>query len=422
MKHYKYKIVAFCAVIIFTVPWLINKYPRSIDFIDSIFSYIDNNYATVFLRDSVTVNQLKNKYENVSNGKPRIKILLVPGHEPSFGGTEYKNLKERELNTELVLSLEDFLKRNGHYEVIVTRNNNSWNKVFQDFFSSNWDSIISFFKENKDEMSRLVNNGEVSKIVNGISHNSAPQSVALRLYGINKWANDNDIDIVLHIHFNDYPRNNIKAEGNYSGFSIYVPEKQYSNSTTTRVIADSIFKRLAKYNAISDLPKEKAGITEDQDLIAIGSYNTLDAPSMLIEYGYIYESQFVDKDTRDIILKDFAFQTYLGIQDFFGGSNDISLVYDTLVLPYSWKNNLSKNSNYKEDILALQTSFIIEGIYSGNGEIDNECPRTGKFGKCTASALNKFQQKYGIKGETGIVGEQTRNILNNRYSLRLNNL
>ena len=37
------------------------------------------------------------------------------------------------------------------------------------------------------------------------------------------------------------------------------------------------------------------GVVEDQELIAIGSFNTLNPIGLLIEYGYIYESQFYNK-------------------------------------------------------------------------------------------------------------------------------
>src|SRR6185436_8364106 len=136
---------------------------------------------------------------------------------------------------------------------------------------------------------RLLGNGTVSKVKDGVIHNSAPPNVALRLFGINKWVNENKVDLAIHVHFNDYPRRNRSIAGEYSGFSIYVPEKQYVNSTTTLAIADSVFNRLDKYNPVSDFPKEDDGIVEEQELIAIGANDTLSAPSMLIEYGYIYE-------------------------------------------------------------------------------------------------------------------------------------
>ena len=419
MKHYKYSIIAFSAVILLGVPWLINTYPRSILYIDQAFKYVGNNIATVFLNKSITLTQLHDKYNAVSNVTPKVRILLVPGHEPNFGGTEYQNLKERDMNVDLALYLKDFFKMNNHYDIVVSRNKTGWNADLQRYFDGHWNEIMSFIKANKGEMLRQVNNGTVMKVRDGVMHNTAPQNVGIRLFGINKWVNENNIDIAIHIHFNDYPRKNIGTPGKYSGFAIYVPEKQFSNSTTTREVANAVFRRLAKYNAISDLPKEDSGVIEEQNLIAIGSYNTLDAPSMLIEYGYIYETQFNDPDIRESILKDLAFQTYLGIQDFFGSGNDVSLAYDTLVLPHLWNENLNKNSTDKNAVLALQTALLLEGTYPGMGKSKNDCPRTGRFGPCTQDALSTFQNKYKIKNERNIVGDETKKVLNRLYSLQI---
>ena len=401
------------------MPWLVSSYPESARFIDRAFTYVGDNYAAVFLKESITVNQLHQKYNTAGWSNAKVRVLVVPGHEPNYGGTEYKNIKERNLNVELAKDLVGFLKGNNHYEVILARDENQWNVDLKKYFDEHWSSIVAFLKESKTEMLRQVNKGTVSVKTDGVQHNYAPKDVALRLFGINKWSNENKIDLAIHIHFNDNPRYPLSQPGEYSGFSIYVPEKQYSNSTTTKIIADAVFKRLEKYNAVSNLPKESEGVTEDQDLIAIGTFNTLDAPSMLIEYGYIYEPKFSEKKVRDVILKDLAFQTYLGIQDFFGGPNDVSLAYDTLMLPYNWKENISKSSTNKDDVLALQTALVLEGLYPGNGKSKNDCPITGKFGACTTEALNNFQIKYGITGEKGIVGEQTKNKLNREYSLKL---
>ena len=418
MKHYKHLFAAYFAVVLIGIPWLLNTYPQSMAFIDKVFYFAQSNIAAVFSHNSITVKQLQEKYD-AGPSQQKIRIMLVPGHEPSFGGAEFGDLKEREMTVELAKDLEKLLKNNPHYEVVVSRDEKMWNPDLQNYFNQHWNDIIAFFNDRKEEMLKLVNNGSVAKINNGLNHNAAPQDVALRLYGINKWVNDNKIDIAIHIHFNDYPRKNHKIAGEYSGFSIYVPERQYPNSTTTMVIANSVFKRLAKYNATSNLPNEKSGVIEEQDLIAIGSYNTVDAPSMLIEYGYLYEPQFVDEKIRETTFQDLAFQTYLGLQDFFGGPNDVSLAYDTLMLPHDWKLNLNKDNASAGDVLALQSALLLEGLYPPQNKTKNDCPRSGKFGPCTENALSNFQKKYGIKGENDMVGTQTKKLLNTKYSFQL---
>ena len=424
MKHYKNAIIAFIAFVVLGVPWIISVYPQSTKFVDDIFSYVGNNYTAVFLRQAITVTQLHTKYEAVSNrlysnSQPKVRIMIVAGHEPDFGGTEFGDLREREMTVDLANELKTFFDHNPHYEAIVSRDKQSWNPKLEKYFKENWDSIISFIKENREEMVHSINNGSVKKPREGVMHNSASKNVAIRLYGINKWNNENKIDIAIHIHFNDYPRSNRSKAGEYNGFAIYVPEKQFSNSATTRDIADAVFKRLSKYNAKSNLPIEDDGIVEEQELIAIGSHNTLDAPSMLIEYGYIYEPQFTDATVRKLVIKDLAFQTYLGIQDFFGSGNDFSLAYDTLILPHKWNNNIDKNNADKKEVIALQSALILEGVYPPKNISKNDCPRSGRFGPCTIDALTTFQNKFGIKGESGVVGEQTKKVLNDQYSVEV---
>ena len=410
--------IVFCIglVLFFVALSFFILHPQGVHNVFETLGNFSKNIAAVFFRESITATQLREKYSLANRENTKLRILVVPGHEPNYGGAEYKNLKERDLNVELAGYLEGFLKENYRYDVVLSRDGNNWNPKLAQYFDENSGRIEAFKNENQDNMLYLINNGSLVKIDNNIKHNSAPQEVALRLFGINMWANENNISIIVHIHFNDYPRKNVSIPGQYSGFSIYVPEKQYSNSTTTRIIAGTVYKRLAKYSPVSNMPKEDIGVVEEQDLIAIGSYNTLDAPSLLIEYDYIYESQFADPKTRGPVLKDLAFQTYLGIQDFFGNQNSV-YKYDTLVLPHLWDSSLTEETAEKGDILALQTALIIDGAYPPKGRSKNDCPRTGNFGDCTLEALEIFQNKYKISGEEDVVGKKTREILNGLYSI-----
>lgn len=418
MKYHKHTIVSVIIFVLFLTPWLLDNFPKTMKYIDMVFEYT-NNFSAAVIRETITITQLRDKYVKAPVNPAKVKILIVPGHEPDFGGAEFGSLKEREMTLELSGYLKEFFEKNEHYEIYVARNDFGWDTNIKKYFDTNWQGIKDFVSESKHEMLRMVNNGVITKLSETVEHNSAPKNVAYRLYGINKWANENKIDIVIHLHFNDYPRTNHKVAGKYSGFSIYVPEKQYSNSTTTRAIANSVFKRIAKYNAVSNLPIEESGIIEEQELIAIGSNNTLDSPSMLIEYGYIYETQFADKEVRSRNLKDLAFQTYLGVQDFFGAGNDVSLVYDTFMLPYKWEGDITKETIDREAVLALQTALVLEDVYPPKNRSKNDCPRSGKFGPCTINALGEFQRINGIKNEKDKVGEETKKVLNNKYSVQI---
>ncbi len=217
------------------------------------------------------------------------------------------------------------------------------------------------------------------------------------------------IDLLIHVHFNDHPRHSTRVAGSYSGHAIYVPERQYSNSRTSRAIADTIHARIAQHYPTSDLEAEKDGIIEDQELIAIGRYNTLDPASIIIEYGYIYESQFYTHEVASIVLDDLAYQTYLGIKDALLGTVDTKVRSMTLVdsLFDSWSD-----LPLPRQTLSLQAALSVTGVYPPEERSKNDCPINGTFGLCTKTALAQFQEQHGIHDEHGRVGRKTAHALN----------
>ncbi|MFA6315318.1 MAG: N-acetylmuramoyl-L-alanine amidase [Candidatus Paceibacterota bacterium] len=422
MRHY---LVTLFAVIVFVFPWFAMSYPAQTHSFLNELRTIGNQLASVILsHNPKTVDAIRSRY---NGDKPfssrsqakKVRILLVPGHEPNYGGAEFGSLKERNMTVELAADLRDYISKNDRYEIFVSRDHDSWQPIFADYFKTHADAINVWQKAHKEEIINLARLGEYKRTTPAVFHNEAPTDVALRLYGIDKWSNENDIDIILHIHFNDYRRPSWTASGVYSGFSIYVPEKQYFNSTTTNVLAQTIFKRLEKYNAVSDLPGEKTGIIEDQDLIAVGSYNSVNAASMLIEYGYIYEPQFADETIRTLAIKDLAYQTYLGLQDFFDDKRDEDLEhsYESALLPYVWSKVIDEKT-VSPDVFTLQTALLMDGVYPPKEKNKNDCPRTGMIGMCTKTALEVFQNKYRITGEKGTVGPKTIEVLNKVYGSR----
>ena len=407
---------------IFGAPWVAVNYPDQIHYLNAAFLDMASQLAAIITHNPRTVADLQSKYNRPfwSADSVKVRILVVPGHEPGYGGAEYGNIKERELAVTIADDLIKFLQGNSRYEVFTTRDDNAWKPEFATYFKDHWAEIIDWTRSYHQEMSHLVSVGSIKKESRAkVYHNNARQDVALRLYGITKWSNENSIDIAIHIHLNDYPGHVGNAPGEHSGLAIYVPSRQYLNSTTTHAVADTIFKRLTKYNAVSDLRGESSGIVDEPELIAIGANNTADAASMLIEYGYIYEPQFTNPDLRNLALKDLAYQTYLGLQDFFEPNNSAKagLVYDTLVLPHSWRNTI-KETAASADAFALQTAFITDGVYPPANKDKNNCPRSGKIGPCTKTALQDFQKKYGITGENGVVGPKTLDALNRTYGIR----
>ncbi len=359
---------------------------------------------------------LQEKTPAQSPTQRKIRILIVPGHEPDSGGAEFGNIKERDLVVELGQDLERLLKADNDYQVFITRNTQAWNPIFTDYFKNNWNDIVAWKKAARKEMSRLISAGTTTIPAPAVRHNNIPADIAIRLYGINKWANENNIDLVIHVHINDYWGYPANVPGKYSGFVIYLPAQQYSNSTTTKAVAEAVFNRLVKYNPVSDLRQESTGLVSDSELIAVGTNNTSDAANMLIEYDYIYEPQFTNPKIRGLALKDLAYQTYLGLQDFFGGSNgnNSANLYNPSLL-YAWNNPVTDKNSAPSDIYALQTALILSGDFPPAGKTKNNCPHSGIFGACTRLALAAFQNRHGIGDKSGIMDEKTFSLLNNIY-------
>ncbi|MEK7157837.1 MAG: N-acetylmuramoyl-L-alanine amidase [Patescibacteria group bacterium] len=381
----------------------------------SIISDAKNFIASVFFVESTSTEILKEHYSGINEKTGKIKLLIVAGHDDESGGTEFRGVKEAKINVELALNLAEFFKDKDKFEITLVRDKNGYNPIFLNYFNRERESIKEFVSKQKETMSELTRAGDVHNM-EGVIHNSAPAETALKLYGINKWANENNIDIVLHIHFNDYPTRKYGREGKYSGFAVYVPEAQYSNAKASRAVAEAIFNQLAKFYPKSDFLQEQDGIVEDQKLIAIGSHNTLDSVGMLIEYGYIYEPQFLNENIRDSMIKELAFQTYIGLVGFFENSVKKYFAYNTLLLPHKWEGTLQKGAKNEEGILSLQAALNFEKLYPPEGFDKHDCPISGNFGRCTELALKAFQEKYNISGEAGKIGGSTKDKLNELYS------
>ncbi len=370
--------------------------------------------AGAFFIESKSIAELQTTYAAVPDTGRRVRILIVPGHEPSFGGTQHQGLLERDIVVDMAEELQRLLQGDPRYSVMVARSREAWHPSLERYFAVHKDDILDFREGHKQQMGRLLKQGLLSQVT-GVSHNSAPRDVALRLYGINAWANEQEVDLVLHVHINDHERRSTRTQGVYSGFSIYVPERQYSNSTSSRAVADSLYRRLSHSMPVSDMPLEQSGVVEDQELVAIGRYNTVDAPSMLIEYGYIYEGHFHDQTMRELLTDEYAYLTFRGVQDFFSATIATSTSFETTLLPHTWSVDVESGMAPLQDVLALQAALRSEGLYPPPGRTLHQCPLAGVFRKCTQTALAAFQEKYGVHGEVNQVGPQTRAVLNQRY-------
>ncbi len=368
--------------------------------------------GSVFFVDSVTAEGLKEAYRNAGQGGGRLKILIVPGHDSESWGTEFRGVKEAEMTVEVGEELARLLSADPRFEVTLARTRAGYAPEFQEYFTNEKSAVQEFVAEKRKVMQGLLTQGSVEP-VRGVKHNKAADGVVWRLYSFNKWANEHSVQLVLHIHFNDYPGRPYDRPGRYDGFALYVPEDQFSNAKASRAVAESLFNQFSQFYAESNLPKESSGIVPDQTLIAIGAYNTLDAASVLIEYGYIYEDRFLDPQIREKFLKELAFQTSLGLNKFFGSFDEVFRQFHTTLLPYEWSEPLAVGVRHNPSVLALQAALLSENLYPPEGD-KRACPLTGSFGPCTERAVKSFQEKYALP-PSGTLTERTRSALNEKY-------
>lgn len=372
--------------------------------------------ASVFFIESSKPENLQKAFAEVPVTARKLRILVVPGHDEEYWGSQFDGVKEGTMTLELGKKLAALLAQDKEFDVTLARDNSGYNPILASYFAEHSEEILAFTAQKKKIMSNLEDVGQVSIQTEKVFHNNAPSPVVVRLYGINKWANENNIDLVAHVHFNDYPRKKKTTAGQYSGFSIYVPEHQYSNARASKAVADAVSKQLQTYYPPSNMPKENGGVVEDQDLIAIGSFNTLDPASILVEYGYIYEPQFLEGTIRSKVMEDLATQTYIGIHNFFNNTAPLTVSrFRTALLPHVWFETVAAGAQHNPSILSLQAALTLEGVYPPQGSDSHACPLAGTYGGCTKKAVALFQKKHGLPADPNRLSDQTRAKLNELY-------
>lgn len=361
---------------------------------------------------NITIAKINADYAGVSvsgvtaaSTTPKVRILIVPGHQPDQGGTVFAGVFERDVVVDIADKLAALLAKNPHYDVMIARTKSAWNPTLQTYFDTHAADITSFRQAQALSMANNLASGDVKLESEQVYHNSTSADAALQLYGINKWANENNIDITLHIHINDDSGHRWNVAGQYDGFAVYVPNYQFQNATTSRVVGEAIATRLNAYHATSTLPIEDAGVVEDQSLIATGSNNSVSNAAVLIEYGYIYEPQFQIASVRSSAVADYVYQTYLGLQDFF--KDPVVSTSGSRAFPYDWSSVVAKKNMRGPGVYALQAALHHLGYYPPLGKSFSDCPVSGLAGACTRSAIVAYQKSQYLT-QTGTLGPKTR--------------
>lgn len=301
-----------------------------------------------------------------------VNILIVPGHDDEYSGAVFGGIKEVEFNREIAQRLFTYLSQEPGINPILAHEKNEYNASLLYAFANYREEIEYFIEKSISNFESKIEKQEIELEDSGF-HNAAVPEARYRLYGINWWANQRDIDLIIHIHFNDYADRKSKKVGEYSGFAIYTPGENFENHELSKVLGESIFDELVKIRPISNLPFESEGIIEGHELIAVGANESLKAGSVLIEYGYIYEDSFQDKNKRDVTFDYLAYMTYLGIKNVF---NENSFTKSEIEI----KTTPNKTTR---DNLIWQFEKAREGLYPPEGKTLRDCPIAGYFGECS---------------------------------------
>lgn len=361
------------------------------------------------------------KYNAIPTGGEKLKVLVVPGHDSQFSGALFAKTREVTFNRILAEKLYGYLKADIHFNPVISQVNGEYIPELKNYFDTHVADIAKFRADKVKAMGTARHTGVVETNDVTLAHAAATSTVVTRLYGTNKWSNENGIDMLLHVHFNDYGSHTFGGPGQYTGFSIYTPERQFGNALPAIGMGNEIYKELARAIFPSDYPGENlaTGALEDQDLIATGANNSLNAPSVLTEYSYIYEP-LVQSDFFPQVADVLAYKTYLGVHNFFTRNTEPLSPFPK----YMWTTDKGKDKDITKakasfDTAMLQMVLRNEGLYppkvNGIVKSQEECPITGKFGSCTELALKAYQQKYAITPATGYLGPKTRGFLNIVY-------
>lgn len=338
-----------------------------------------NNDAVATVGQASAVQDILDKRNNFKNGvyghdvEKLVSILIVPGHDDEYWGAQHRGMKEVELNRALAQNLYDYLIEEEGINVVLASGASGYNELFEAYFQREREEIREFMERMREQFETKKRQG-LLEVEEDNFHNPAPGDMTLRLYGINRWVNEADFDLVVHVHFNDHANRGTKKVGKYTGFSIYAPGNQFENHGLSILLADSIYEEMKKIRPVSDLPAEESGVIETHDLIALGSNESLNAGSVLVEYGYVYESIFTDPSLRKASLDYAAYATYAGIKNLLGET------------PVRKESKVVKTTKNKTTAANLEWQFqnAIYGAYPPAGSTLRDCPLNGFFGECSA--------------------------------------
>ena len=146
-------------------------------------------------REFVSLEQILQKRENYfdpinKRGTNKlVNILIVPGHDDEYWGAEFGGLKEVELNRSVAQKLYSYLLHEEGINPVLASSENGYNSIFERYFKGEENKIKKFIIDSKKDFAKKVDEEEFNNVEKNF-HNTAPDDVVYRLYGINRWVNN----------------------------------------------------------------------------------------------------------------------------------------------------------------------------------------------------------------------------------------
>ncbi len=203
-------------------------------FVSSIF------FLTPLFSHATTAQELTSRYADGVKTGQKVNILIVPGHDEEYWGTEFNDIHEADITVAIAQFLYNDLKKDPRLNVTITRTQMGYADTFKNYFETHRQDIVEFIASSTAAFKQQISAGTKSQN-EIVPHATAKPEVAIRLYGINKWANENNIDITLHLHVNDQGGRRWGVAGEYTGIAIYIPQNQFSNAGASAVVGTSRF-------------------------------------------------------------------------------------------------------------------------------------------------------------------------------------
>lgn len=245
--------------------------------------------------------------ETYKINKKKIRILIDPGHTADTVGSKGILGLEYKMTYKAAEIFSQKLSENNRFEYFLSRDGDYYSAPIKNYMESNYNTLSNILK--------MKIEGE--KRSGRLTHDQTAE-----LYAVRKYAIDNGFDILVSLHFDYTP--NVKRRKDTKGFQIIISPYNREFPASMKIalnISDNLRKIYPVSPTIdfdSNLPKSVWNFYNKENLrqkgISIRSLVVLgdvfeysyyvnmnskikDIPSILIELGYMHDSDFMSENS-----------------------------------------------------------------------------------------------------------------------------